>query len=102
MATDLDDAHHIAIFVAEELHHVLAVLHVGVRHFRPRDAGVFEDAFVDELLDVGDLRGRERRAVEIEGQLVRPDERTFLRRFLAGDFVQRPMQQMSDGVVALN
>ena len=73
-AADLDDADGVAVFVAEKLHHVLAVLHVGVRDFRPGDAGVFEDAFIDELLDVGDLRGRERRAVEIEGQLVRPDE----------------------------
>ena len=101
-AADLDDADGVAVFVAEELHHVLAVLHVGVRDFRPRDAGVFEDAFVDELLDVGDLRGRERRAVEIEGQLVRPDERTFLRRLLARDFVQRPMQQMRDRVMPLD
>ena len=30
-------------------------LDVGVRHFRPRDAGVFQDAFVDEFLDVGHL-----------------------------------------------
>ena len=66
------------------------------------DAGVFEDAFVDEFLDVGDLLRRERRAVEIEGQLVRPDEGTFLRRFLAHDFMQRPVQQMRDGVVALD
>ena len=102
VAADLDDADHVAVFVAEELHHVLAVLHVGVRDFRPRDAGVFEDAFVDELLDVGDLRGRERRAVEIERQLVRPDEGTFLRRLLAGDFVQGPMQKMRDGVMTLD
>jgi hypothetical protein len=49
-----------------------------------------------------DLRGRERRAVEIERQLVRPDERTFLRSLLAGDFVQRPVQKMRDGVMPLN
>ena len=101
-AADLDDADGVAVFVAEELHHVLAVLHVGVRDFGPRDAGVFEDAFVDELLDVGDLRGRERGAVEVEGQLVRADEGTFLRGFLAHDFVQRPVEQMRDGVVALD
>ena len=75
---------------------------VGVRDFGPRDAGVFEDAFVDELLDVGDLRGRERRAVEVEGQLVRADEGAFLRSLLARDFVQRPVEQMRDGVVALD
>ena len=101
-AADLDDADGVAIFVAEELHHVLARFHVGVGNFRPRYAGVFEDAFVDEFLDVGDLLRRERCAVEIEGQFVRPDERTFLRSVLAHDLVQRPVQQMRDGVVALD
>jgi len=41
-------------------------------------------------------------AIEIEGQLVRPDERTFLRSFPVHDLMQRPMQQMRDGVMALN
>ena len=77
-------------------------LHVGVGDFGPAHAGVFEDAFVDELLDVGDLLRRERRAVEVEGQLVRADEGTFLRRLLAHDFVQRPVQQVRDGVMALD
>ena len=71
-------------------------------HFRPRHAGVFDDAFVDEFLDVRDLLRRERRAVEIEGQLVRADEGAFLRGFLADDLVQRPVQQMRDGVMALD
>jgi len=102
VAADLDDAHRVAVFVAEELHHVLAMLHVRVRDFRPRDAGIFEDAFVDELLDVGDLRGCERRAVEIEGQLVRPDERTLLRSLIARDFVQCPMQEVRDRVMTLD
>ena len=35
---------------------------------------IFDDAFVDELFDVGDLLRRERRAVEVERQFVRPDE----------------------------
>ena len=51
-----------------------AVFHVGVGDFGPAHAGVFEDAFVDEFLNVGDLLRRERRAVEVEGQLVRADE----------------------------
>ena len=46
--------------------------------------------------------GRERRAVEIEGQFVRADEGAFLRRFLAHHFVQGPMEQVRDGVVALD
>jgi hypothetical protein len=46
--------------------------------------------------------GRERLRVEVERELVRPDERTFLRRLFAHDLVQRPVQQMRDGVVALD
>ena len=49
-----------------------------------------------------DLRGRERGAVEVEGQLVRADEGALLRGFLADDFVQRPVQQVRDGVVPLD
>ena len=84
------------------MQHVFARLHVGVGNFDPAHGGVFEDAFVDELLDIGDLRSGERAAVEVEGQLVRTDVGTFLRRILADDIVQRPMKKMRDGVVALD
>ena len=40
--------------------------------------------------------------VEIEREFVRANERAFLRRLLADDFVQRPMEQMRDGVMALD
>ena len=46
--------------------------------------------------------GRERGAVEIEGQFVRADEGALLRGFLADDFVQRPVEQVRDGVMALD
>ena len=44
----------------------------------------------------------QRRAVKIKRQLIRPDRRTFLRRFFADDFVQCPMEQMRDSVVPLD
>ena len=58
--TDLDDAHRVAVFVAEKLHHVLARLHVGIRNFRPAHTGILKDAFIDEFFDVANLlrRGR--------------------------------------------
>ena len=101
-AADLHDADGVAVFVAEELHHVLAGFHVGVGDFGPGDAGIFEDAFVDEAFDVGELRGRQHGAVEVEGELVGADEGAFLRGLVADDFVQGPVEQMRDGVVALD
>ena len=92
-AADLDNADHVAVFVAEELHYVLARFDVRVGNFGPTDASVLDDAFVDELLDVGDLLRSERGAVEVEGQFVRADERAFLRGILAHDFVERPVEQ---------
>ena len=78
VAANLHHAHGIAVLVAEELHHVAAVLHFGVRDFSPAHAGIFEDAFVYKFLDVGDLLRRQRGAVEVEGQLVRADVGAFL------------------------
>src|SRR5581483_9428016 len=99
-AADLDDADAVAVFLAEELHDVLAALDFGVGNFRPGDAGVFDDALVDEALDVGDLRGRERLAAEVEGQFVRADVGTLLRGVRADDLVESPMKQVRDGMVA--
>jgi hypothetical protein len=46
--------------------------------------------------------GGERGAVEVEGQLVRAHEGALLRRVAAHDLVQRPVQQVRDGVMALD
>ena len=54
------------------------------------------------LLDVADLRRRERLVIEIESQLIRSDIGSLLRRVLADDLVQCPMEQMRDRVVALD
>ena len=101
-AADLHHAHAVAVFLAEELHDVRARLHVGVADLGPGHGGVFEDALVDEALDVGHLLRRERRAAEVEGELVGADVGALLRGVPADDLVQRPVQQMRDGVVALD
>ena len=66
LPADLQDADGVAVFFAEKLDDGGVLFHLGVRKFRPCDWRVFEDAFVDELLDIGDLLRRKRRAVEIE------------------------------------
>ena len=78
VTADLNDANNVAVFLAEELHHVLAQFHVSVGNFRPRNAGVFDDALVDEFLDIGDLLRRQRGAAEVEGELFGADVGAFL------------------------
>ena len=73
LAADLHDADGVAVFVAEELHDVGAALDGRVRDFAPGHGVVGEDALIDELLDIGQLARRERRAIEVEGQLRRID-----------------------------
>ena len=102
LAADLHDAHGVAVLVAEELHDVRAALDGRVGDFAPRHGVVGEDALVDELLDVGQLARRERRAVEVEGQLRRVDRGTLLRGFLGDDLMERPVQDVRDRVVALD
>jgi hypothetical protein len=99
-APDLHHAHRVPVFVAEELHHVLARLHFRVGHFRPAYPCVFEDAFVDQLLNVRDLLRRERRAVE-RRSACRTDEGTFLRGSLLATSCKAEWQ-VRDRVVALN
>ena len=102
VTADLDHAHDLPVFVAEELHDVPPPAHLRVRHLRPGDTGIFDDAFIYESLDVAHLRGRERGAVEVEGELVGADKGAFLRGLLAHDFVQGPVQQMGHGVMPLD
>ncbi len=101
-AADLHHAHEVAVFVAEELHDVGPLLRFRVGNFRPRDGRVLRDLFVHQLFHVAHLLLREGGTGEIEGQLLRPDVAAFLRRVAADDFVQRPMQQMRHGVMALD
>src|ERR1035438_571965 len=91
-----------SVFLAEELHDVFAALDIAVFGLGPGDGGVFKDALVDEALDVGHLLRRERRAAEVEGELLRADVRALLCGVGADDFVQRPVEQVRDGVVPLD
>ena len=101
-AADLHDADVLGVFFAKELHDAAVGLGVGVGHFGPGNDVVGHDALVDEFFDVGELRGGQSGAVEVEGELVRRDVGAFLRGVLADDLVQRPMQDVRDGVVALD
>ena len=102
LAADLHDADGVSVLVAEELHDVRAALDGGVGDFAPRHGVIGEDALVDELLDVGQLARSERRAVEVEGQLRGVDRGTLLGGFLGDDFMERPVQDVRDRMVALD
>ncbi len=101
-AADLHDANVLGVFFAKELHDAAVGLRLGVGHFSPGNDVVGDDAFVDEFFDVGQLRSGQSGAVEVKGELVRRDVAAFLRGVLADDLVQRPMQDVRDGVVTLD
>ena len=77
-AVDLDDAHDLAVLLAEE--HLRAELARLVdRRLEDPDGTVLEDLLVDEPLHLGALLGRERAIVgEVEAELVGPDRRARL------------------------
>ena len=102
LAADLHDADEVAILLAEESHDAVVGLGLNVGNFAPGNGIVGDDAFVHESLDVAELLRGERGAVEVEGELVRRDAGALLRGVLADDFMQRPMQNVRDGVVALD
>ena len=77
-AADLDDADEVAVFVAEELHDVGAVLDVGVRDFDPGDEIVGFDGGVDLFFDGGDLLWSEGLGVEVESETVGRDAGALL------------------------
>ena len=75
LTADLQHADGVAVFLAEELHHVLALFHVGIRNFQSTlHRRILDDAFIDQFLDIGDLRRCERCTVKIECQFVRANE----------------------------
>ena len=67
-SSDLDDAHGVSVFVAEELHDIRATAHLGVGDLGPGYAGIFQDAFVHQFLDVAHLLGSQGGTVEVEGE----------------------------------
>ena len=58
----------------------LRALDVAVFDLGPGDGRVFQDALVDQALDVGHLLRGERRAAEVEGELLGADVGALLRR----------------------
>ena len=92
----------VTVFVTEELEDVGALGDFAACDLCPTYPTIFNDALVDELLNVGQLAWGKRLAVEIEGELVRSNIRTFLRSIGANNFVQCPVKNMGDGVMPLN
>src|SRR5918994_147243 len=98
-ALDLDDANDVSVLLAEQ--HLRAepprLLDRGFEDaYRPAD----EDLLVDELLDPGALRWRERALVrEVEPQLVRTDGRAGLLDVVSEHLPQRLVKQMRRRVV---
>ena len=66
-----------------------------------RDLGVLEDAGIDEIFDLLDFACFEGAgAAVVESESVRAHQRALLRRSLANDFAQGPMQKMGCAVIA--
>ena len=68
----------------------------------PAHVGVFEDAFVHEAFDIRHLRRAEWGAAEVERQFFGSDVRSFLDRVFADDFVERPVQEVGNRMVAFD
>ena len=94
-----DDAHLVAVFLAEEGERALLHRALGSHEAR-RHLGVLADAGINLMLDRGDILRRQRARIgEIEAQPVGCDERALLRDMLAEAAAQRLMQQMGDRMI---
>ena len=102
LSADLYDTDDITVFVTEELEHILAILDLGVSDFNPSHLSVLQNALIDQPLDVHDLRRGQRGTVEVERQLLRSDVGPLLGGFLAGHFMESPMQQVSHRMVTFD
>ena len=102
LAADLDDADFVPVFVAEELHHVGVVLHLGMGNLEDSDLVVREDASVHFRLDPVELVGVDRRGVEVKSEPVRSDERSLLGRVGIDELMKRPVEKVGRGVVLLD
>jgi hypothetical protein len=101
VAADVDDAHDLAVLLAEEGEGALGLL-VEV-HLVGLDLRVLEDLLVDQLLDLAELRVRDRLEVrEVEAQAVRGIEGAGLADVGAEDLAQGPVEEVGRRVVALD
>ena len=101
VAADVDDAHDLAVFLAEEGEGALGLLVevdlVGL------DLRVVDDPLVHELLDLPELGvGHRLEMGEVEAQPVRRVERAGLADMGAQHLAQRPVQEVGGRVVALD
>ena len=94
-ARDRNDAHTIAVFLAEERHCAL----LDALHFS-RHRIVVKDVCVDDLLDLGDLGRRDRREVrEVKTQTVGRDEGARLLHVRAEHLTKGRVQKVSGRMV---
>ena len=95
-----DDAHLVAIFLAEQRHGTLG--NGGIDRHQPRgDRIVLQHDLVGHGLDLGNLVGRHRLVVgEVEAQPVGLHQRALLRHMGAQRDAQRLVQQMGGRVMA--
>ena len=100
-AADVDDAHDLAVLLAEE-HHRAELARLGDRRLVDAHGQVLEDALVDAALDLGALLGGERlRMGEVEAELVGPHGGARLLDVVAEHLAQALVQQVRAGVVRL-
>ena len=101
VTASVHDAHGLAVFLAEEGEGAFGFfVELG---FVGGDGGVFEDALVDETLDLTELGGSDGLEVgEIEAETVGGVERAGLADVRAEDFAQGPVEEVGRGVVAVD
>ena len=105
-AADVEHAHLVAVFLAEE-HHRAELLRLRDRHHARARRLVAQHLGVDEAFDAADLLRRHRRAVaEVEARLVLVDERALLLHVRPQHLAQRLVHEvrrrvMAHGAVAL-
>lgn len=73
-----------------------------VLRFDPCHGRIFHNTLVHEPFDIGDLLGCQGGTAEIEGQFIGSDVRTLLNGIGTDHLVQRPVEQMGDGVMSLD
>ena len=96
----LEDAHDVAVLVAEEGDRA-QLLGLGLRRLEGPHRRVGQRLGVGQALDLLDLLGRDRLVVgEVEAQPVGRDERPGLLDVVAEHLAQRVVQQVGGGVVA--
>ena len=99
---DLDDAHLVAVLLAEERHGVVLVDgDVDGHVFEGDDGGVREHFLINEVLDVLQfLVGDGGEVGEVEAEAVVVDERSGLLDVFAEDLAESGVEEVSSGVIA--